>query len=90
MQWIKTLFISAVLLCSTAALAEDAQPKVDLNTASTEQLSSLEGIGKAKAEAIVRYRSEHGKFNSIEELKNVRGIGQSILDKNRAALALEE
>jgi len=90
MQWIKTLLISAVLLCSTAALAEDTQPKIDVNTASTEQLSSLEGIGKAKAEAIVRYRSEHGKFNSIEELKNVRGIGQSILDKNRAALALEE
>ncbi|NOR57373.1 MAG: DNA-binding protein [Sulfurimonas sp.] len=53
---------------------------VNLNTSSIEELSSLKGIGKATAEKIIKYRSEH-KFSSIEELMQVKGIGQKKFKK---------
>lgn len=63
--------------------------KVDLNTATAEQLASvLKGIGAAKAQAIVRYRSEVGPFRSIAELEEVKGIGPSIVALNKERIAL--
>ena len=63
--------------------------KVDLNTASAEQLAAvLKGIGAAKAQAIVRYRSEVGPFRSIAELEEVKGIGPSIVALNKERIAL--
>lgn len=52
---------------------------VNLNTASVGELSALKGIGESTAGKIVQYRSEH-KFNSIEELMKVKGIGQKKFD----------
>ena len=50
---------------------------VNLNTASLEELQKLDGIGESIALRIVTYRKENGKFNSIEDLKNIPGIGNS-------------
>ncbi len=73
-----------------AALAPEAVPTaggetiegglVDINTAGAEALMSLPGIGEAKAAAIIAYREEHGPFRYPEELLNVKGIGESILE----------
>ncbi|SFS69664.1 helix-hairpin-helix domain-containing protein [Marininema halotolerans] len=52
---------------------------VDLNQASVEDLDSLNGIGPAKAEAILRYREEHGPFTSVDQLKEVQGIGEKTI-----------
>ena len=53
---------------------------VDINTATADQLEKgLKGIGPSKAAAIVKYRQEHGRFNSVEELTNVPGIGDKTL-----------
>lgn len=57
--------------------------KINLNTATKEQLTQLNGIGDKKAELIISYRDEHGKFKTIDELKNVSGIG----DKTFAAIS---
>ncbi len=52
--------------------------RVDINTADAAQLMALNGIGEAKAAAILAYRDENGGFSSIEEIKNVSGIGEGL------------
>ena len=55
--------------------------RININTAGVEELTSLSGIGEAKAEAILLYRDEHGSFLEIEDICNVSGIGESTFDK---------
>ncbi len=55
--------------------------KVNINSADIESLCSLKGIGPAMADRIITYRNQNGGFGSIEELKNVSGIGQKTFDK---------
>ena len=70
----KKLILGALALLSMSwALAA-----VNINTAGADELKALPGIGPAKAEAIVEYRKQHGNFKSVEELKNVKGIGDGI------------
>jgi len=57
--------------------------KINLNSATIAQLSTLYGIGEVKAKAIIEYREKSGGFKSIEELSNVDGIGSKTLDKLR-------
>jgi len=52
-------------------------PPINLNTATIEQLDQLDGIGPTTAQKILQYRQEHGGFSSVEELKNVPGIGDT-------------
>jgi competence protein ComEA len=57
--------------------------KININTASIEELQSLSGIGQKRAEAIVQYREENGPFKHIEDLLDVSGIGEKLLEKIR-------
>jgi competence protein ComEA len=62
---------------------------VDINTATAEQLSeALTGVGPAKAAAIVAYRQQHGPFRNMADLTNVKGVGQSLLDKNQGLILI--
>ena len=73
----KKLILGALALLSMSwALAA-----VNINTAGADELKALPGIGPAKAEAIVEYRKQHGNFKSVEELKNVKGIGDGIYNR---------
>ena len=58
-----------------------ADGKVDINTAGKDELMTLSGIGEAKADAIIRYRDEHGKFQKIEDLMEVEGIKDGVFQK---------
>ncbi len=70
-------------------VTEQAQIRVNINTASAEQLASnLKGIGLKKAQAIVNYRNEYGDFKSANELTAVKGIGEKTLEKNREKIGL--
>jgi len=55
--------------------------QVNINSASVEQLQALPGVGAARAEAIVKLRKERGGFRSVEDLLEVKGIGESGLKK---------
>lgn len=55
--------------------------KINLNTATREQLMSLPGIGEAKADAVIAYREERGKFQNIEEIMNISGIKEAVFLK---------
>ncbi len=60
---------------------EAEEGKVNLNTASKEELMTLSGIGEAKASAIIRYREENGSFGSTEEIKEIEGIKDGVYNK---------
>jgi competence protein ComEA len=62
--------------------------KIRLNSATSEQLQQLSGIGEKKAEAILQYRQQHGKFKTVDELQQVKGIGPKLLQKNKDRLTL--
>ena len=61
---------------------------ININTASAAELMALDGIGEVKAAAIVEYRREHGEFRSVDELLNVKGIGEKTLEKNRSRITV--
>lgn len=54
---------------------------ININTADSAALQQLSGVGPSTAEKIIRYRTEEGKFNKIEDLKNVSGIGEKTFEK---------
>ena len=65
------------------------QALVNINTATVSELSTLKGIGPIKAEAIVRFREEHGSFSSIDDIMAVKGIGEKTVAKNRTLVSVE-
>lgn len=68
--------------------SDETNGPVNINTASVEQLMTLNGIGDVKAKAIVNYRNENGSFSSVDELLNVSGIGEKTLEKIRAYITV--
>lgn len=67
-----------------------ASERVNLNTATAEELTRLKGVGDTLGERIVAYREEHGPFRRVEEITRVSGIGQAILENNWSMMTVEE
>jgi competence protein ComEA len=80
------------LMMSLPALSQTvlAQEGININTASVDQLTSLPGIGSAKAEAIVTHRKEHGAFTRVTDLLEVKGIGPNLLEKLEGLITVTE
>ncbi len=88
----------AILLCiglaiaPIAALAQQggasSNEKINLNTATLEQLQTLPGVGPAIAKNIVEYRTKVGKFAKIEDILNVKGIGEKKFQRMKDRLTL--
>ncbi|HGH5979174.1 TPA: helix-hairpin-helix domain-containing protein [Kluyvera georgiana] len=69
--------------------AEDEGTRVSINTASAEALAqAMNGVGLKKAQAIVSYREEYGPFKTVDDLKQVPGMGSSLVERNLAHLTL--
>lgn len=85
---LSTLFLALAL--SVGAYAQTPVQPVDLNTADAATLARvLNGVGPAKAEAIIAYREAHGPFTHIDELVKVKGIGLRTVDLNREVMTVE-
>ena len=90
-----SLAISSVQNDVVSSKSEDretrtkAQEIININTADKQQLMTIKGIGEVKAEAIISYRESVGKFKSVEELLQVRGIGKATLEKIRDCIVAE-
>ena len=63
--------------------------KININTAGVEELMLIPGIGRSKAEKIIEYREENGRFGSPEEITNVNGIGDSMYEKMKDCITAE-
>ena len=77
--------LSALLFALCPAIAFAA---ININTATKDELVALPGIGPAKAQAIVDHRKAHGAFKTIEDLKDVKGIGAKRFEKLKPDLAV--
>ena len=79
-------------LAPAAAMAQKSKStlteKVNLNTATAEQLQTLPGIGPALAKTIIDHRAKSGKFAKIEELLNVKGVGEKKFQKIKDRLVV--
>lgn len=80
-QSVSVIMLFFMLLVGAQALAADG--KMNINTASAEELQNLTGIGEVKAQRIVTYRENNGPFERVEDLLNVEGIGPATLDAIR-------
>ena len=74
----KKFYLTLILLLF---LATSAFAKVNINTADAKELATLPGIGQVKAEAIIKYRKDHGKFKTVNDLTGVKGIGDKVVKK---------
>jgi competence protein ComEA len=82
--------LSAALVAVTLLAPIAIAGSVDVNTADAKTLArELDGVGKAKAEAIVSYREKNGPFRSADDLSKVKGLGKKLIEQNKANLKFE-
>ena len=67
---------------------ESKEQYVNINTADKETLMTLPGIGEAKAEAILQYREDNGRFSAIEDIMNISGIKKGAFDKIKSLITI--
>ena len=90
------LVLAALLVVGSPAIASQAQPptpvaekaSLNLNLATLDQLETLPGVGRKVAERIIDYRTKSGGFKKIEELMNVKGIGEKSFLKIKPLIAV--
>ncbi len=71
-------------------LSPEEKPELlNINTATAEELQTLPGIGPSMSQRIIQHRKEHGSFTSVDELTEVKGIGEKTLDKLKPYVGVE-
>ena len=76
----------AVLILLSLPVTLFAAEEVDINMADKEALMTLSGVGESFAERIINYREQNGAFETVQELTQISGIGQSLIEKNKDIL----
>ena len=80
------LFAFSALICSVAAKKKPPAGPINLNTATSDELQQVPGIGPVTAEKILRMRKAYGPFKSVDDLRAIKGIGPKRLEKMRKYL----
>lgn len=80
------VMVISILMVPVCIMAGE---KINLNTATLEELTELKGIGQAYAQRIIDYRQNYGPFEKIEDLMKVKGIGQKTFDANKDIITVE-
>jgi competence protein ComEA len=90
MRSIASFLVSSGLALSALAPFNAWSGPVDINTADAGTLArELNGVGPARAKAIVTYRTEHGPFKSVDDLRLVKNVPQKLIDNNRDLLRVD-
>jgi competence protein ComEA len=80
--------LHAVETKGNQAVSAEATSTININKASASEIAAaLTGIGEKRAEAIVAYRQKNGAFTSLEELMNVKGVGEKMVEKNASRIS---
>lgn len=88
MAVITVLTVALLMSWAVPALAVDLQ-NVNINTATLEELMSLDGIGEKVAQKVIAFRKANGPFQKPEDLMMVKGIGQKMFDKNKDRIVVK-
>ena len=89
MAVITMLTVALMMAWAVPALAEE-MGLVNINTASMEQLMTLDGIGESYAERIIEFREKNGPFQSPEDLLKIKGIGEKTLELNKGRILVKD
>ena len=73
---VRSVLVACVVILVAFVAPAQADDKVNINTATIEQLQQVKGIGPKIAAAIIEYRKEHGAFEDVDDLLKVKGIGE--------------
>ena len=85
------IFVPTIQEAETIEVLEKkGSQKINLNTATKEQLMTLSGIGEAKAEDIIAYRAENGDFQTIEDIMKISGIKEAAFQKIKDKIMVKE
>jgi len=95
MAVITLMTVALMMAWAVQTMAEDSamagdMGKVNINTASHDELVTLEGVGDSYADRIIEYREKNGPFQSPEDLLKVKGIGEKTLDANQGLIVVKD
>jgi competence protein ComEA len=83
----KKVLVIMLMVCFMAVMSAPAvatgSETININTASVDELTQLQKVGPKTAENIVAYRDVNGPFKTLDDLKNVKGVGDKILELNK-------
>jgi competence protein ComEA len=85
-----TVAVALVILMHVIVASAGDTGKINVNTASAEELAQLKGVGPKYAAKIVEYREKYGPFKTPEDLMNVPGIGPKIMESNKDLIIVED
>ncbi|WP_153301775.1 ComEA family DNA-binding protein [Endozoicomonas arenosclerae] len=92
-KYLSTIALTSLLMLSSGSFAnnKDKELVVNVNTATVQELDDkLIGVGKRTAEEIVKHRKEHGPFKNMDDLDQVKFIGEAFMKKNESRIVFEQ